>query len=88
MIGLMMILLVYFFRHGTLSGLWVELVLLSGMGMKLKDKIMLQGCREGFCKYGPATGISCWVYDVLGKSCMTSLSGLMGSKAGSCFSEP
>ena len=25
--------------------------------MKFKDKIVLQGCREGYCEYGPATGI-------------------------------
>ena len=58
--------------------------------MKFKDKIMLQGCREGYCEYGPATGILCWVYDVLGESYLTSypiLSGLMGSKADSCFGD-
>ena len=42
-----------FFRHGMVSGLWGELVLLQGMGMKFKDKIMLQGCREGYYEYDP-----------------------------------
>ena len=32
--------------------LWGELVLFLGMVMKLKDKIVLQGCREGYCEYG------------------------------------
>ena len=77
-----------FFRHGMVSGLWGELVLLQGMGMKFKDKIMLQGCREGYYEYGHATGILCWVYDVLGKCYLTCLSGLMGSKADSRFSDP
>ena len=58
------------------------------MGMKFKDKIMLQGCREGYCEYGPASGILCWVYDVLGESYFTCLSGLMGSKADSRFGNP
>ena len=75
-----------FFRHGMVSGLWGELVLLQGMGMKFKDKIMLQGCREGCCEYGPVTGILCWVYDVLGESYLTRLSGLMGSTAECHFS--
>ena len=77
-----------FFRHGMVSGLWGELVLLQGMGMKFKDKIMLQGCREGYCEYGPATGILCWVYDVLGESYLTCLTGLMGSKADFRFGDP
>ena len=34
-----------------------------GMGMKLKDKIVLQGCREEYCEYGPDTRILYWVYD-------------------------
>ena len=45
-----------FFTLGMVSGLWSEVVLFQGMGMKLKDKILLQGCREGCCKYGPTTG--------------------------------
>ena len=36
-------------------------VLFDGMGMKFKDKIMLQGCREGYCEYGQATGVLRWV---------------------------
>ena len=51
--------IVIFFRHGMISGLWVELVL--RMGMKFMDKIVLQGCREEYCEYDPATGILCWV---------------------------
>ena len=58
------------------------------MGMKLNDKLMLQGCREGYCDYGPATGILCWVYDVLGESYLSCLSGLMSSKVDACFGNP
>ena len=43
-----------FFRHGMVSSLWGKLVLFQGMGMKLKDKIVLQGRREGYREYGPA----------------------------------
>ena len=71
-----------FFTHGMISGLWRELVLLQGIRMKLKNKIMLQGCRVA------VTGTLCWVYDVLGESYLACLSGLMGSKAGSLFSDP
>ena len=60
-----------FFRNGMISSLWGELVLLQGMGMKFKDRIMLQGCREGYCEYGPAAGILWWVYHVLGESYLT-----------------
>ena len=56
--------------------------------MKFKDKNVLQGCREGYCEYGPATGILCWVYDVLGKLYLTHLSSLVGSKADSHFGNP
>ena len=56
--------------------------------MKFKYKIMLQGCREGCCEYGHATGILCWLYDVLGESYLTCLSGLMGSKVDSRFGDP
>ena len=38
-----------------------------GMGVKFKDKIMLQGCREEYCKYGPVTGMLYWVSDILGE---------------------
>ena len=77
-----------FFRHGMVSGLCKKLVLFQGMGMKLNDKLMLQGCREGYCDYGPATGILCWVYDVLGESYLSCLSGLMSSKVDACFGNP
>ena len=70
------------------SGLWVELVLLQGVVMKFKGKIMLQGCRERYCEYGPATGILYCVYDVLGESNVTCLFGLMNSKADSHYSDP
>ena len=53
--------------------------------MKFKDQNVLQGWREGYCEYGPATGILCWVYDVLGKLYLTRLSSLVGSKADSHF---
>ena len=49
--------------------------------MKFKDKIVFQGCREGYCEYGPAAEILCWVFDVLSKLYLTRLSGLMSSKA-------
>ena len=77
-----------FFRHAMVSGLWGELVLLQGMVMKFKDKIMQQGCREWYCEYGPTTGILYWVYDVLGESYVTCLIGLMSSKADSRYSDP
>ena len=60
-----------FFRHGMVSGLQGQLVLFWGMGMKFKDKIVFQGCREGYGEYGPATGILCQVYDVLGEFYLT-----------------
>ena len=53
------------------------------MGMEFKDKIVLECCRKGHCEYSPATGILCWVYDVLGELYLTRLSDLMGSKADS-----
>ena len=56
--------------------------------MKFKDKIVLQGCKEGYCEYGPATGISCWLYHILGESYLTHLSDLMSSKADSRFGDP
>ena len=76
------------FRHGIVSGLQGELVLFQEMRMKFKDKIVLKGCREEYCEHGPATGISCWVYDVLGDWYLTRLSGLMCSKADSRLSDP
>ena len=77
-----------FLRHGMVSGLWEELELFQGEGMKFKDKIASQGCREKYCEYGPATEILCWVYDVLGDSYVRHSSGLMGSKADSRTSNP
>ena len=80
-----------FCRHGIVSGLWGELVLFQGMGTKFKNKIVLQGCREWYCEYRPATGILCWLYDVLGESDMlylTCLSGIMGSKDDSRSGDP
>ena len=56
--------------------------------MEFEDKIVLEGCRKGYCEYDPATGILCWVYNVLGESYLTRLSGLMGSKAGSRSGDP
>ena len=82
MIGLMVVHPVgIFFRHGMISGLWGELVLFKPMIMRFKDKIVLQGCREEYCEYGPVTGIFCWVYDVLGESYLTRLTCLTSSKA-------
>ena len=71
-----------FFRHGMVSGLWGKLVLFQGMGIKLKDKIVLQGCKERYCEYGPCYRSLCWIY-ILDESYLTRLSGLMDSKAGS-----
>ena len=76
------------FRHGMVSGLWGELVLLQGVVMKFKDKIMLQGCREQCCEYGPAKGILYCVHDVLGEPYVTRLFGLMNSKADSRYGDP
>ena len=71
-----------FFRHGMVSGLCGELVLFQGIGIKIKDKIVLQGFREGYCEYGTATGIILyWAYDVLNELYLTCSSGLMSSKA-------
>ena len=75
-------------RNGMISGLWGELVLLQGKGIKLRDQNILQSCREGYCVYGPAAKILCWVYHVLGESCFTCLTGPMSSKADSRFVDP
>ena len=56
--------------------------------MKFKDKIVLQGCKEGYCEYGPATGILCWVYDALGELHLIRLFGLKSSKADFLFGDP
>ena len=58
------------------------------MGMKFKDKIAMQGCKEGYCEHNPGTGIPRWVYDVLGESHPTHFSGPTGSKANSHFDGP
>ena len=42
-----------FFRYGMVSGLSGKSVLFQGMGMKFKDKIVSQGCKEGYCEYAP-----------------------------------
>ena len=76
------------FRHGMVSGLWGELVLFQGVVMKFKDKIMLQGCREPCCEYGPSTRILYCAHDLLGKSHMTRLFGLMNSKVDSRYGDP
>ena len=55
--------------------------------MEFKDKIVLKCCREGYCEYGPVTGILCWVYDVLVESHLICLSRLLGSKADSTFDD-
>ena len=52
-----------------------------------RKKIVLGGCREGYCEYGSATGILCWVYDVLGELYPIHLGGLMGSKSDSRTSD-
>ena len=49
--------------------------------MEFEDKTVLEGCRKGCCEYGPATGILCWVNDVLGELCLKRLSNLIGGKA-------
>ena len=56
--------------------------------MKFRDKIVLQGCREGYSEYGPTTRILCWVYNVLGELYLIRLIGLMGSKVDSHFDNP
>ena len=58
------------------------------MGVKFKQKIVLQSIRKGFSEHGFATGIWCWVYQVLGESKYPCLSGLMVSKAQFRSSDP
>ena len=77
-----------FFRHGMVSGLWGQLVLFQGMGTEFEEKLVFGGCREGYCEYGSATGILCWVYDILGESHPIHLSGLIGSKSDSRTGNP
>ena len=47
------------------------------MGTEFEDKIVLEGCRKGYCEYGPAAGILCQVHDVLGNLYLTRLSSLI-----------
>ena len=35
--------------------------------MEFEANIVLLGCKEGYCDYGPATRILYWVSDVLGE---------------------
>ena len=63
-------------------------MLLQEMVMKFKGKVMLQGCRERYCEYGPATGTFYCMYDLLGESYVTRLFGLMNSKADSTYGNP
>ena len=65
-----------------------ELVLFQRMGMEFSENIVLGGSKKEYCEYGPATGILCWVYDVLGDVYLTRLSGLMGSEADSRAGDP
>ena len=58
-----------------------EFVLFQGMDMEFSENIVLGGSKKEYCKYGPATGISCWIYDVLRVFRLTRLSGLMGTEA-------
>ena len=51
--------------------------------MEFSENIVLGSSKKEYCEYGPATGMSCWVYDVLDDTCLTRLSGLMGSEADS-----
>ena len=39
-----------FFRHGVVSCLRGESVLSQGMSMEFEDKIVLEGCRKGYCE--------------------------------------
>ena len=56
MIGLMVVLLT-FFSHGEYGFTYKELMLLQGMGMEFKDKIMLDCFREVKCKQSFTTWI-------------------------------
>ena len=53
-----------------------------------RTKFLLESCRKGCCEYGLATGILCWVYDVLGVFYLTRLSSLIGSKADTRTGDP
>ena len=56
--------------------------------MEFSENIVLGSSKKEYWEYGPATGMSCWVYDVLDDICLTRLSGLMGSEADSRAVDP
>ena len=56
--------------------------------MEFSENIVLGGSKKEYCEYGPTTGISCWVYDVLGDSYLTCLSGPVGSEVDSHAGDP
>ena len=56
--------------------------------MEFSENIVLGGSKKEYCEYSPATGISCWVYQVLDDHNLTRLSGLMGSEADSRAGDP
>ena len=56
--------------------------------MEFSENIVLGGSKKEYCEYGPATGILCWVYDVLGDLYLILLSGLMGSEVDSRAGDP
>ena len=51
--------------------------------MEFNENIVLGGSNKEYCEYGPATGMSCWVYEVLNDCHLIRLSGLIGSEADS-----
>ena len=56
--------------------------------MEFKENIVLEGTRKEYSEYGPAMGLLCWVYEVLGDLYLTRLSGLMSSEADSRAGDP
>ena len=56
--------------------------------MEFSENIVLGGSKKEYYEYGSATGMSCWVYDVLDDSYLASLSGVMVSKADSRAGDP
>ena len=58
------------------------------MGMEFNETTVLGGSGKEYCEYGLATGILCWVYDILGELYLTHLSGLKGSEADSRTGNP
>ena len=55
--------------------------------MEFEDKIVLEGCRKGYCEYGPTTGILCWLY-LLGEFKSARVNSLIGNKAFSRTGDP